>query len=123
MCGDGQEKRRASSAPSDLERALNSRVARVMQALRIEVNDEFAALDALLAALPCVLAPGGRAVVLTFHSGEDRRVKQAMKQGLKDGLYAEVSRRPVRPSPAEARANPRSKCCKLRWCVRAVEPG
>ena len=90
-----------------------------MQALRIEVNDEFAALDALLAALPAVLAPGGRAAILTFHSGEDRRVKAAMKEGLKDGTYREVSRRPVRPTREEVRANPRSKCCKLRWCVRA----
>ena len=118
--GGGQEKRKASSGPSDLDKALNSRVARVMQALRIEVNHEFAALDALLAALPSVLAPGGRAVVLTFHSGEDRRVKQAMKAGLKEGVYSEVARRPVRPSHDEARANPRSKCCKLRWCVRSA---
>ena len=99
--------------------ALNSRVARVMQALRIEVNREYDALDSLLASLPRVLAPGGRAVFLTFHSGEDRRVKAAMKDGISDGTYSEASRRVVRPSPEEMRANPRSKCCKLRWCVRS----
>ena len=103
-----------------LEKELNSRVARVMQALRIEVNDEFAALDALLASLPSVLAPNGRAVFLTFHSGEDRRVKQAMKAGLKAGTFSEISRRVVRVGREEGRANPRSKCCKLRWCVRAA---
>jgi 16S rRNA (cytosine1402-N4)-methyltransferase len=98
---------------------LNSRVARVMQALRIEVNREYDALDTLLDSLPRVLAPGGRAVFLTFHSGEDRRVKAAMKDGMRDGMYTEVSRRVIRPSPEEMRANPRSKCCKLRWCVRS----
>ena len=91
-----------------------------MQALRIEVNDEFAALDALLAALPAVLAPGGRAAILTFHSGEDRRVKKAFKAGLKAGLYSDVARRVVRASPGERRANPRASCCKLRWAVRAA---
>ena len=107
--------------PDEAEKQLNSRVARVMQALRIEVNDEFAALNALLASLPSVLAPSGRAVFLTFHSGEDRRVKQAMKDGLKSGVYSEISRRVVRVGREEARANPRSKCCKLRWCVRAAD--
>jgi hypothetical protein len=105
----------------EAEKELNSRVARVMQALRVEVNAEFAALDSLLASLPSVLAPSGRAVFLTFHSGEDRRVKQAMKEGLKAGVYSEVSRRVVRVGSEEARANPRSKCCKLRWCVRAAD--
>ena len=110
----------AEVSAEEAEKELNSRVARVMQALRVEVNAEFAALDSLLASLPSVLAPSGRAVFLTFHSGEDRRVKQAMKEGLKAGDYSEVSRRVVRVGSAEARANPRSKCCKLRWCVRAA---
>ena len=85
------------------------------------MNQELAALDALLASLPSVLAPNGRAVFLTFHSGEDRRVKQAMKEGLRAGVYSEISRRVLRVGREEARANPRSKCCKLRWCVRAAE--
>lgn len=58
-------------------------------------------------------------VFLTFHSGEDRRVKQSMKEGLKAGLYTEISRRVVRAGAEEARANPRSRCCKLRWCIRS----
>ena len=68
-----------------------------------------------------VLAPGGRAVFLTFHSGEDRRVKKALKAGVASGVYSDANRRPVRASPEERRANPRSGCCKLRWCVRAVD--
>ncbi|KAH8062541.1 rRNA (cytosine-N4-)-methyltransferase [Aureococcus anophagefferens] len=90
-------------------------------ALRVAVNDEFASLDALLASLPDALAPGGRAVVLTFHSGEDRRVKQAFKKGLAANVYSAVARRPVRASPEERRANSRSGCCKLRWCVRSKD--
>ena len=96
-------------------------VKRAMQALRIVVNGEFAALDSLLASLPDILAPGGRAVFLTFHSGEDRRVKKAFKKGVASGIYADAARRPVRPSPGERRRNSRSGCCKLRWCVRALD--
>lgn len=94
-------------------------VKRAMQALRIVVNAEFDALDELLARLPDILAPGGRAVFLTFHSGEDRRVKKAFKAGIAAGVYLDATRRPVRPSSEERRANSRSGCCKLRWCVRA----
>ena len=96
-------------------------VKRAMQALRIIVNGEFAALDELLASLPDILAPGGRAVFLTFHSGEDRRVKKSLKKGIASGIYADAARRPVRPSPQERRANSRSGCCKLRWCVKASD--
>ena len=96
-------------------------VKRAMQALRIVVNGEFSALDELLASLPDILAPGGRAVFLTFHSGEDRRVKKSFKNGIASGVYADAARRPVRPSPQERRANSRSGCCKLRWCVRASD--
>ena len=95
-------------------------VKRAMQALRISVNGEFEALESLLRSLPRALAPGGRAVFLTFHSGEDRRVKKAFKAGLKAGLYSDVARRVVRASPGERRANPRASCCKLRWAVRAA---
>jgi 16S rRNA (cytosine1402-N4)-methyltransferase len=94
-------------------------IRRTFQALRIAVNDELSALDALLRALPHVLAPGGRAVVLTFHSGEDRRVKQAFRSGERSGIYAEVARDVVRASMAETRANRRASSAKLRWAVRA----
>ena len=98
---------------------VNNVVRRVMQALRIEVNQEFGALEELLADLPEILAPrGARAVFLTFHSGEDRRVKKAFKQGVKDGLFTSWSRDVVRASAEERRNNSRSACCKLRWCMR-----
>ena len=67
-------------------------VKRAMQALRIVVNGEFAALEELLVSLPDILAPGGRAVFLTFHSGEDRRVKKALKAGVASGIYADAAR-------------------------------
>ena len=100
---------------------LDSTVARVMQAIRIEVNGEFRALEQLLEDLPKVLAPGGRAVFLTFHSGEDRRVKKAFKSGFKSGIYSSWSRDVVRPSAQERRNNPRSSCCKLRWVIRSLQ--
>jgi 16S rRNA (cytosine1402-N4)-methyltransferase len=88
---------------------------RTFQALRIAVNDEFTVLDQFLALLPGCMNPGGRVAILTFHSGEDRRVKKAFQQGLREGTYAAVAPEPIRASPEERRANPRSTSAKLRW--------
>jgi 16S rRNA (cytosine1402-N4)-methyltransferase len=93
---------------------------RVFQALRITVNDELSALDSLLRCLPTVLNPNGRVAILTFHSGEDRRVKKAFAAGLGDGTYSEISHDVIRPSPAERHANPRSTAAKLRWARRSL---
>jgi 16S rRNA (cytosine1402-N4)-methyltransferase len=101
------------------EEEIDRTVRRVFQAVRIAVNEEFTAIDAFLRALPGCLVPGGRAVVLTFHSGEDRRVKQAFKVALRDGLFSEISESVVTASPEERRMNPRSASAKLRWAVRA----
>ena len=115
----GDEPPRRNDDSAIVKKQLDSTVARVMQAIRIQVNSEFEALEALLDDLPHILAPGGRAVFLTFHSGEDRRVKKAFKTGFKDGVYTSWSRDVVRPTAEERRENPRSSCCKLRWVVRS----
>ena len=94
-------------------------VRRVFQALRIAVNDEFSALEMLLRHLPACLNPGGRVAILTFHSGEDRRVKKSFEAGLRDGLYAEIAREVIRPTPEERHDNPRSSPAKLRWARKA----
>ncbi|MDQ3070880.1 MAG: 16S rRNA (cytosine(1402)-N(4))-methyltransferase RsmH [Acidobacteriota bacterium] len=102
----------------DKAEAKNS-IRRTFQALRIAVNDEFSKLDALLRALPLCLASGGRAAIITFHSGEDRRVKKAFQAGQRDGLYSDIAGDVIRPGMAETRANRRSASAKLRWVVRA----
>ena len=94
-------------------------VRRVFQAVRIAVNDELGALDALLRTLPGCLAPGGRVAILTFHSGEDRRVKAAFREGRRMGVYADIADDVIRPGPTERRENPRSASAKLRWARRA----
>ena len=92
---------------------------RCFQALRIDVNSEFEVLDRFLGSLPDILAPGGRAAILTFHSGEDRLVKHYFKEGKKDGLYQEISGDVIRPSAEECQRNPRARSTKMRWAVRA----
>lgn len=94
-------------------------VRRVFQAVRIEVNEEFAALEALLRVLPSCLRPGGRVAILTFHSGEDRRVKKAFQSAHREGIYREIARDVIRAAPKERRDNPRSVSAKLRWARRA----
>lgn len=97
---------------------LDQSVRRVFQALRIAVNEEFTALDTLLRHLPACLNPGGRAAILTFHSGEDRRVKKAFQAGLRGGQYTAIADDPIRPTSEERRANPRAGAAKLRWARR-----
>lgn len=99
---------------------LDLTVRRVFQALRIAVNDEFSALETLLRHLPACLKPGGRVAILTFHSGEDRRVKKSFDANYCSGIYSEISREVMRPSAEEQRANPRSAPAKLRWAIRAA---
>jgi 16S rRNA (cytosine1402-N4)-methyltransferase len=98
---------------------LDLSVRRVFQALRIAVNDEFSALDMLLRHLPACLNPGGRVAILTFHSGEDRRVKKSFAAGLRDGIYADIAHEVIRPTPEERHDNPRASPAKLRWARKA----
>ncbi len=94
-------------------------IRRVFQALRIAVNDEFSALEAFLRNLPTCLSSGGRVAVLTFHSGEDRRVKKAFASGMREGAYLQVAEKILQPTAEERRANPRSAPAKLRWARKA----
>ena len=100
---------------------VDGSVQRVFQALRIAVNDEFGALDSFLRTMPYCLKPGGRVAILSFHSGEDRRVKLALKNGLRDGLFASIAPEAVRATMEEQRSNPRSSAAKLRFAVRASD--
>lgn len=92
---------------------------RTFQALRIAVNDEFGVLDKFLEKLPDALAPGGRVAILSFHSGEDRRVKKSFQYFFREGIYKEIAPDPIRPTAEECNANPRAKSAKLRWAVKA----
>lgn len=92
---------------------------RTFQALRIEVNSELEVLQTFVDKLPGVLKPGGRVAVLTFHSGEDRIVKKAFKEGASAGIYADFAREVIRPSGEECFKNPRATSTKMRWAVRA----
>jgi 16S rRNA (cytosine1402-N4)-methyltransferase len=92
--------------------------ARTFQALRILVNRELANLAYLLRVLPDVLKTGGRAAIISFHSGEDRLVKNAFRSGLRDGMYEAISPEPIRATFAERTSNPRSRSAKLRWARR-----
>ena len=84
------------------------------------MNDEFGALTELLRTLPNCLRPGGRVAILSFHSGEDRRVKSAFKEGLREGSYVSIAEEVIRPSAEEKRENPRSSSAKLRFAVRIM---
>lgn len=91
--------------------------ARTFQALRILVNRELANLDRLLTVLPDCLAPGGVAAIISFHSGEDRRVKAVFRAGHSGGVYKSISPDPVIADLDEQKLNPRSRSAKLRWAI------
>ncbi|MDY3917299.1 MAG: 16S rRNA (cytosine(1402)-N(4))-methyltransferase RsmH [Selenomonadaceae bacterium] len=93
--------------------------ARVFQALRIDVNHEYEVLYEFMEKLPAALAPGGRVAILTFHSGEDRIVKQAFKAYHQQGLYRAIAKDVIRPGKEECYRNPRAHSTKLRWAIRA----
>lgn len=88
---------------------------RTFQALRIAVNEELASLDAALKEFPSCLRPGGRLAVISFHSLEDRRVKEAFRD---DPRYHALTRKPIRPSEEEIARNPRARSAKLRVATR-----
>lgn len=83
---------------AERKEAVKKSCQRTFQALRIDVNSEFEVLYEFLEKLPGVLAPNGRAAILTFHSGEDRLVKKSFKSLYKEGIYSEISKDVIRPS-------------------------
>lgn len=91
---------------------------RTFQALRIDVNSEFEVLYQFMEKLPDALAPGGRAAILTFHSGEDRIVKKCLKEYQRQGIYEAVARDVIRPSAEECLRNSRARSTKMRWAVK-----
>ena len=111
----------------------NKYFAQVFQALRIEVNDELGALKEMLQQVPALLLPGGRASVITFHSLEDRIVKNFFKKGsfededLSDPfgqskanpLLKVITRKPITPGEKELKQNPRARSAKLRIAEKA----
>ena len=97
-------------------------LARTFMALRIEVNREFEVLERFIAALPRCMAPGGRVAILTFHSGEERRIEAAFQEYLQSGVFSSTATEAMRPSPEEQRSNPRSTSARLRWAVRSHLP-
>ena len=96
---------------------------RVFQALRMAVNQELESLEQFLRHAPGCLVPGGRLVVISFHSLEDRLVKQSFQSWDREGRMRNLTRHVVRPGLAEMRANPRSRSARLRACERPVSNG
>ena len=92
---------------------------RTFQALRIDVNREFEVLYEFMEKLPGALKPGGRAAILTFHSGEDKLVKKALKAGYKEGIYSDYSKDVIRPSAQECAQNGRARSTKMRWAIKS----
>jgi len=92
---------------------------RCFQALRIQVNDEFGSLEKFLSRLPDALVSGGRVAILSFHSGEDRRVKKAFQLYFREGIFSAIAQDPIRPGVEEVSSNPRARSAKLRWAEKA----
>ncbi len=106
-------------SPNEQKEEIKKSCQRCFQALRIEVNNEFGVLDEFLEKLPEALAKGGRVAILSFHSGEDRRVKKSFQRLFREGVYSEIAPDPIRPSAQECNTNPRARSAKLRWAIKA----
>jgi 16S rRNA (cytosine1402-N4)-methyltransferase len=105
--------------PQISEDEIKKSCQRSFQALRIDINNEFEVLDEFLEKLPDVLASGGRVAILTFHSGEDRRVKKSFKHFFREGVYREIAPDPIRASSEECHVNSRARSAKLRWAIKS----
>ena len=101
------------------EELIKKSSARVFQALRIDINHEYEVLYEFMEKLPAALRPGGRAAILTFHSGEDRIVKKAFQAFAQQGVYSDIAPDVIRPSREECYRNSRAHSTKMRWAVKA----
>ena len=110
----------AAAAPAMKSERIHP-ATRTFQALRIYVNAELSEIDALLRLAPEVLKPGGRLVAISFHSLEDRRVKDALREGARQGIYEVLTRKPLTAEAEETDRNPRSRSAKLRAAERRAE--
>jgi 16S rRNA (cytosine1402-N4)-methyltransferase len=108
----------AECVPSGYRRGPIHCATRTFQALRIAVNDELGSVEAALPDLLDLLAPGGRLAIISFHSLEDRIVKQFMRQEEKAGRLTPLTKRPVTAGEQELRENPRARSAKLRVAVK-----
>mgnify|MGYP001018048339 CR=1 FL=1 len=104
---------------AEKKEAVKKSCQRTFQALRIDVNREFEVLYEFMEKLPGALKPGGRAAILTFHSGEDKLVKKALKAGYKEGIYSDYSKDVIRPSAQECAQNGRARSTKMRWAIKS----
>ena len=101
------------------EQAIKKSSARVFQALRIDINQEFEVLYSFLEKLPAALNSNGRVAILTFHSGEDKLVKKSFKQFYKEGVYSDIAKDVIRPSAKECARNSRAHSTKMRWAIKS----
>jgi 16S rRNA (cytosine1402-N4)-methyltransferase len=108
----------ASALPGKARHGRLHPATRTFQALRIAVNDELGALEELLGLLPELLNVGGSALILTFHSLEDRLVKRCFIEGSRALLWTVLTKKPIRPTAEEVARNPRSRSAKLRAVKR-----
>ncbi len=111
----------AAGASSDARRERIHPATRTFLALRMAVNREAENLEALLKSAPGLLRPGGRIAVISFHSGEDRLVKQSFLDRQRANVYEIVTKKPIRPTTQEAERNPRSRSAKLRVARRVAD--
>ena len=108
----------AQALPPGARHGRTHAATRTFQALRITVNDELGALEELLGCVGELLSPGGRAVILTYHSLEDRLVKRTFAEDERSGRWTVLTNKPVRPTPHEVSKNPRARSAKLRAVER-----
>ncbi|MEK7611748.1 MAG: 16S rRNA (cytosine(1402)-N(4))-methyltransferase RsmH [Patescibacteria group bacterium] len=106
------------AVPTNYEHGRIHPATRTFMALRIYANQEFENLERILAAVPSILTTGGRMIIVSFHSHEDRIVKQRFREFAKAGMGTLITKKPITPTAHEIASNPRSRSAKLRGLIR-----